>query len=241
MTLVCVANKTTISSRPVPKGRAWASHLSSALVIAALAVLTWSAPARAAGASETVDRFHTGLVNALKATNGKDFDARRTALKPVIESSFDSGFMARIAAGSTWDTLTPAQRGELTKAFRDMTIANYAARFKSYNGQTFVVTGSEEAPNDRSLVHTQLNRKKGDPVKIDYVLHKDEVKTGKAQTWSIMDVRLNGSVSELALRRSEFSPVLRDKGFDALLSVLKEKVVALASAPSDVEPASAKP
>ena len=206
-------------------------------LVAALMALIFTVPARAATASASVDRFHAGLVDSLKATNGKSFNARRTALKPVITGSFDSGFMAKVASGSTWDSLNDTQRAALTTAFRDMTIANYASRFKSYNGQTFVVLGSEPAPNGRTLVHTQLNRKKGDPVKIDYVMASGP----KPDNWSIIDVRLNGAVSELALRRSEFAPVLRDKGFDALMAVLKDKIAALETAPSDVDPTPGKP
>ncbi len=257
MTALCFAQNDRASAPRFILGRAF--------VIAAIMALFLTGPVRAAGATDTIEHFHAGLVDALKKTNGKGFDARRDALKPVIETSFDSGFMAKVASGSTWDTLSETQRADLTKAFQNMTIANYASRFKSYNGQSFVVTGSEAAPNDRALVHTQLNRKKGDPVRIDYVLHKTPISPvptppadksakakGKAKTaatpaksarpeWTIMDVRLNGSVSELALRRSEFAPVLRDKGFDALLAVLKQKTADLASAPSDVDAGAATP
>lgn len=188
--------------------------------------------AAAATASDSVNQFHTSLIAALKSTNGKGFEARRAALKPVISQSFDTDFMVKVASGATWGGLTDSQKKDLAKAFQDMTVANYASRFKSYHGQTFVVLGSEPAPNGRTLVHTQLNRAKGDPVTIDYVMANGP----KAGTWSIIDVRLKGSVSELALRRAEFAPVLRDKGPDALLALLKEKTAALATAPSDVDP-----
>ena len=40
----------------------------------------------------------------------------------------------------------------------------------------------------------------------------------------IIDVYMNGTVSEIALRRSEFSAVLERDGFDALLAELESKI-----------------
>ncbi|MGI9431564.1 MAG: ABC transporter substrate-binding protein, partial [Myxococcota bacterium] len=44
--------------------------------------------------------------------------------------------------------------------------------------------------------------------------------------WRIIDVFLNGTVSELALRRSEYSSVIRSDGYEALRDGLREKIAA---------------
>ena len=51
--------------------------------------------------------------------------------------------------------------------------------------------------------------------------------------WKIIDVYLNGTVSELALRRSEYSSLIKRQGFKALLVALDERIDTLASTPAD--------
>jgi len=46
-------------------------------------------------------------------------------------------------------------------------------------------------------------------------------------TWKIIDVYLNGTVSELALRRSEYSSALKREGFDQLLDSIETKIADL--------------
>ena len=47
--------------------------------------------------------------------------------------------------------------------------------------------------------------------------------------WKVIDVYLNGTVSELALRRSEFSSIVKNDDFDGLISAIDEKISKLAS------------
>jgi phospholipid transport system substrate-binding protein len=42
--------------------------------------------------------------------------------------------------------------------------------------------------------------------------------------WRIVDIYLNGTVSELALRRSEYSALIQREGFKALLAKLDERI-----------------
>jgi len=58
-------------------------------------------------------------------------------------------------------------------------------------------------------------------VELDYLLRK----TG--DQWRIIDVYLNGTISEMAARRSEYSTVLRDGGAPALVELLRKKAVDL--------------
>jgi phospholipid transport system substrate-binding protein len=42
--------------------------------------------------------------------------------------------------------------------------------------------------------------------------------------WQIVDVFLQGTISEVATRKAEFTTVIRDKGFDALLNLLEQRI-----------------
>jgi len=48
-------------------------------------------------------------------------------------------------------------------------------------------------------------------------------------TWKVIDVFLNGTVSELALRRSEYSSALKRNGFASLVTLVEEKIEDLKS------------
>jgi phospholipid transport system substrate-binding protein len=72
-----------------------------------------------------------------------------------------------------------------------------------------------------AIVHTKLIPHGGDPVQLDYLLRQEP--TG----WHIIDVLLNGTISEMAERRSEYSATLRDGGAPALVQLLKQKTAQL--------------
>jgi phospholipid transport system substrate-binding protein len=63
-------------------------------------------------------------------------------------------------------------------------------------------------------------------VAIRYLMRQD------GADWRINDVYLDGKISELATRRSEFSSVLRQQGIDGLISTLNRKADALISGPA---------
>ena len=48
-------------------------------------------------------------------------------------------------------------------------------------------------------------------------------------SWQIADVYLNGTISELATRRSEFGSILRTRGINGLIQVLNTKADALSA------------
>jgi phospholipid transport system substrate-binding protein len=67
------------------------------------------------------------------------------------------------------------------------------------------------------MVRTRIIFVDEDPIELDYRLRNAE------GSWRIIDVFMNGTVSELALRRSEYSSVFKRDGFELLLSSLEEK------------------
>ncbi len=168
-----------------------------------------------------VEALHDALITVMRGADSMAYAARRDLLAPVIANGFDSAFMARVAAGSYWRGMTDAQRQALIDQFRAFTIANYAARFNGYSGQQFETLNVAELPGGRVMVRTHLNRAKDDPVGLDYVLRPSDA------GFQIIDIFMNGTVSELATRRSEFAPVLRDHGADGLIESLAEKTAEL--------------
>ncbi len=181
------------------------------------------APATPTAASATIDRLYSTLLEVMKNADALGYEGRRAKLAPVIEQVYDLPFMAKVAAGRSWKDLDPAAQQRFIETFSRLTVANYAGRFTGWDGEAFVVESESDAGQGTRLVRTKLTQPNDKDVQLDYRLRD----VGGA--WRIVDVYLNGTVSELALRRSEYGALVEREGFDALLKALDAKIVALAS------------
>lgn len=178
-------------------------------------------PARAqATPMAVIEGFQRTLLEVMQNARALGARGREARLRPAMEAAFDLPAMTRRAVGPAWTQMQPAEQQALIGAFSDWSIANYAARFDSYGGQSFQVTGESPVNNDR-LVRTQINRVGKDPVEVNYLL-----RDGGGQ-WRVVDLYLAGTVSELATRRSEFTAILRDGGTARLLGELRQRTAML--------------
>ena len=166
--------------------------------------------------SEVVARFEADLLAVMRSAETTDFAERYRRLQPEIERAFDLPVMTRIVVGSAWTALDDLQRQRLIDAFRHFVIATYARRFDGYAGEQFSLDAQQPAPGG-ILVKTRLIQVGEAPIELDYLTHDGD------QGPHIIDVFLAGTVSELATRRSEFSSVLRQTGYDGLIAALRQK------------------
>ena len=150
--------------------------------------------------------------------NGRSLgqSGRFTQLAPVICRSFDIASMARLSVGPSWAGLTEAQRQQVSESFGRYISAVYADRFDSYDGQKLEVTDEQPAPSG-VMVRRQIVKAGGEPVKVDYMMRRN------GEGWLISDIYLDGAISEVATRRSEFAAILRTDGVDGLIAALNRK------------------
>ncbi len=160
-----------------------------------------------------VESFHAALKAALAQT---DFEARRALLAPAITHAFDIETIARISVGSQWGDLTAEQQAQLVHELSELIIATYAARFEGDNGQSFKTLEARELKPGRILVRTMLMLKNRDDVSLDYLLRIAD--DGRPV---IYNVTADG-VSDLSLRRAEYTAIIKRDGFDALLEALRQ-------------------
>jgi phospholipid transport system substrate-binding protein len=174
-------------------------------------------PAAAASPQDTIRGFYATLLTTMKQGPALGESGRYAALAPVVPQVFDVPFMARLAVGPDWGSLTPSQQQAVTVAFGRYVAATYADRFDSYSGEDLQVDGEEPFAGGY-VVRTRIVKPTGDPVTINYLM-RDE-----AGTWQIADVYLDGTISQLATQRSEFQSILRRKGVAGLIEALNKKV-----------------
>jgi len=188
-----------------------------ALVILGLRIAIPNGSAADRGATQVVEEFHSTLIAVMKDGNKIGYQGRYDQLAPVIQSSFDMPFVSKTVLGKYWDSLNNEQRSRFVEAFSQMSIATYAANFDSYSGEHFKTISEKEVEGGRILVQSKLIKSDGGQVQLDYLLHR----TGSQ--WRIVNVIAQG-VSDLALKRADYSAFLKSKGFEPLLQKLKEKV-----------------
>ncbi len=178
------------------------------------------APLDEAAVRAPVERLYAALVDVMKGADELGFEGRYRALEPVVTASYDLPFMAELILGRQWEALTPEQQQRWLDAFSRFTVSTYADRFDGYGGERFEVGFVDAGTQGTALVRTTLLRTDGEPVKLDYRVRPN------AGAWRIIDVYLSGTVSELALRRSEYAGIVRREGFDALLAAVRKKIAA---------------
>ena len=186
------------------------------LVILGMHIAHPSVSAGDRGATEVVERLHSTLLAVMKDGDKVGYQGRYDRLAPVIKSSFDMPFISRTVLGKYWEGLDKEQRSRFVDAFTQLSIATYAANFNRYSGEHFKSIPEKEVEGGRILVQSQLIKSDGGQVQLDYLLHRT------ANQWRIVNIIAEG-VSDLALKRADYSAFLKSKGFEALLTKLNEK------------------
>jgi phospholipid transport system substrate-binding protein len=190
--------------------------------ITVAAVALGALPARADDAVAPIQRLVDGLLQVMKAgASGTPFQQRYTTLAPVIESVFDLPTILRESVGPTWESLPPDQQSMLQEAFKRYTVASYVNSFDTYNGQQFVVHPETRSVGSDKVVRTEIIPKSGDKHTLDYVMRDS---TG---SWKVIDVLADGSVSRVAVQRSDFRRLLTRGGAPALAESLRTKTASL--------------
>jgi phospholipid transport system substrate-binding protein len=170
-----------------------------------------------ATARQVVEKFQADLIAVMKEGQKLGYVGRYEKLKDPISNSHDLTKIARIVVGKEWEKLSEEQQQKLIDVFSRLSIASYAHNFKDYSGETFVFDLEEETTRGGVVVHSHLVVPDDKPVKFDYMLKE------KGNSWRIINIIANG-VSDLALKRSEYTTILQREGFDALMSKITEKI-----------------
>ena len=181
-----------------------------------LGMLSYPVHAAPSSGGDTVKGLYDALLNTMKNGRILGQSGRFAQLDPVIRRSFDIASMARLSIGSSWAGLSENQHQQITESFGRYISAIYADRFDSYAGQKLEVTGEQPASSG-VMVRSQIIKASGEPVKVDYMMRRN------GESWLISDIYLDGAISEVATRRSEFSAILKNEGIDGLIAALNRK------------------
>lgn len=166
------------------------------------------------------DLYDTLLV-IMKSGRTTPFTQRFQTLAPVVERALDLPLILQVAVGLGWAGLRPAQQSQLLAAFRNYTVATYVANFDTYSGEQLDVSPTLRAlGNGDQVVHTTVAPVSGTSHSIDYVMRQE------SRGWQGADVLLDGSISRVAVLRSDFRHLLAS-GASELAADLERKAADL--------------
>lgn len=162
-----------------------------------------------------IERLQAGLIAAMRAGGEAGYSGRRELLEPLVEDTHDLRGMTGLVVGEAWRALTDEQRERAVEAFADMSVAAYAANFDRHRGERFTVDEVRDLRRGR-LVRGRLIPKDGDARRFDYLMRR------VGGRWHLVNVLVDG-VSDLSLKRTEYGPLVEEKGLEALIERLRER------------------
>jgi phospholipid transport system substrate-binding protein len=175
--------------------------------------------------AQPIAALNAGLLAAMHAGQSTPYEQRYAALAPIVERTFDLQTILETSVGPKWQTFTPAQQDQLRSEFTRFTVASYLANFSSFGGERFEVSPDLRAVGAEQVVETKIIPLKGDAARIDYVMRQED------PGWRAVDVLLDGSISRVAVQRSDFRHLV-ESGPEPLIESLQKKSAMLAAGKS---------
>ena len=180
-----------------------------------------SVQAQGADAQRPVAELNQALESVMRMGRGVPFQQRFDHLATVIDQVFNLEAILQTSVGLRWSTLDEAARRTLFTVFRAFTIASYTANFDKDSGERFEILSQTRASGSDVVVESKLIASNGEPIRIDYVMR------GGPGNWRVVDVLLDGSISRVAVQRSDFRSLLASGDPGPLIDSLRKKVTDL--------------
>lgn len=152
----------------------------------------------------------------------EDLDYLREVIREELMPYVDSTYAAKRVLGRNLKDTTEEQRQQFYAVFREYLIATYGRAFTQYDEtkhQFEFERARELGPEDRMVeVNTRLIEDGRPPIRMDFKLRYDK----DERLWKAYDLVVEG-VSLLNSKAAEISSVIRSRGIDGTIELLREK------------------
>lgn len=174
--------------------------------------------ASSAGAKQIVDKLNKVLIEVMKNSKQLGYEGRYKKLDPIVKDTHEFDAIAQLALGTHWKNLDDKQKKTFVQKLTDLSVATYAAQFNGYAGEEFKYESEDRVKSNRILLHYVLSAPKEKPVNFEYHLI-----TQTDGHWSIINIVVDG-ISDLALKKAQYTSVIDREGFDSLMNKLTQKI-----------------
>jgi len=186
----------------------------------ARAQISQAAPAAGSAASAPISRLYD-LLTQVEHSQGS-FAQRAQLLTPAIDQAFDLETVLRNSVGLRYRSIPEPQKQQLLQQFRAFTVARYVSNFAPGGTDRFTVDPTPRAapvPGEQ-IVHSEIITGGGGSTAVDYVMHQS------GGGWQIVDVLLNGNISQVAVQRADFGSSFSTGDATPLIESLRKKTQA---------------
>ena len=191
------------------------------VAVAAMLALALEAPIAAATPPDpmaevkaTVDKMVAILADPALKSNPAE---HRAQLTKTVEEHFDFAEMGRLALGVHWRGLSDQQHKEFVDLFTRFIEASYIGKVESYNGQPIEFLKEWNDGSGYAQVNTDIRLGQGSvPASLNYRLILER------EDWKVYDVTVD-NISLVANYRNQFSRVINNQGFDAMMNEMRAK------------------
>ena len=195
--------------------RRWTKSLTLISLILALAAPRAMAAEPMAVAKDVIETALEILNNPAYAGPAQK-EQRRRLVKQIVDRHFDYQEMAKRSLGAAWNRLNSAQRDEFVRLFAELLEASYSDKIDRYAKHVKVDYTGQSLDDGYAEVRTVVVRP-NDRIPLNYRLYND------SGTWRVYDVVIEG-VSLVSNYRSQFSQVIRESSYSALVQRLRNKI-----------------
>jgi phospholipid transport system substrate-binding protein len=189
-----------------------------------LLALALPLPAHAQPDSPTapIAALNTALRAGMRAGRATPFATRAAALRPAVEHAFDLPAILAASVGPRFAGFPETAKADLLAAFTTFTVATWVSNFDTDSGETFDLTPQTRASGTDQIVSTRIVPATGEATRLDYVMRQ-----GPAG-WKAVDILLNGTISRVAVQRSDFRALVAAGDPTPLLASLRTRAESLA-------------
>jgi phospholipid transport system substrate-binding protein len=167
-----------------------------------------------------IEQLDTGLLQVMKAGKKAPFQQRYDVLAPLVARAVDLDAILEAGVGPGWASLPPGQQAALKTAFQRFSVATYVANFDDYGGERFdLAPGAGGDPVVRVRI---VPGKSGDETHtLAYAMRQTP------SGWKAVDVKADGSISQVVAQQEEIRSLVRSGGAAGLLARLQQKTAEL--------------
>jgi len=131
----------------------------------------------------------------------------------VVKNSYNLEKMGKMIIGVNWKQMETKMQKEFINVFKRFISVNYFRRFNKINDLDFEHQ-SLRVIEDKFRLASVILIADNERIKIDYLLGL------KNDQWKIFDVLLDGSISEIATKKSDFKKIINEEGVSGLIKNL---------------------
>ena len=144
-----------------------------------------------------------------------DKQARRAALRKIIDERFNYRQMVMRSLAKNWDARSGQERQEFIALFKSLLENSYANKLEAYRDEKINYL-DEVVKGEYALVKTEVVRKSS-TIGVDYKLILEN------GSWQIYDFVIEG-VSMIRNYRSQFTKIIRRDSYEVLVQKLTDKI-----------------